>query len=213
MTELRTRLRELTTAALVVVVLSLLAVTIIALRLIWVGWDIAGGIITAAQPDALANDWLVVATAFVVGVAPLIALAAAVGRVFAGGNAGHPRSTTEDENNTGGQSNPARAPSRPSLFESESAGGVRHCHCCHSAAFRAPQRHPRRIPRDPGGNGGWCDSRRRALHPPKAASDVIRRRCTLCSFRVAEPTNGEVLAPRKSEKVPKERPKTPTYYS
>jgi hypothetical protein len=121
MTELRTRLRELTTAALVVVVLSLLAVTIIALRLIWVGWDIAGGIITVAQPDALANGWLVVATAFVVGVAPLIALAAAVGRVFAGGNAGHPRSTTEDENNTGGQSNPARAPSRPSLFESESA--------------------------------------------------------------------------------------------
>jgi hypothetical protein len=121
MTELRTGLRELTTAALVVVVLSLLAVTIIALWLIWVGWDIADGIITAAQPDVLANGWLVVATAFVVGVAPLFALAAAVGRVFAGGNPGHPRSTTEDENDTGGQSNPARAPSRPSLLESESA--------------------------------------------------------------------------------------------
>jgi hypothetical protein len=129
MTELRTRLRRLRIgsntplfiAVAVVVVLPLLVVTIIALRLIWVGWDIADGIITAAQPDALASGWLVVATAFIVGVAPLIALAAAVGRVFAGGNPGHPRSTTEDENNTGGQSNPARAPSRPSLLASESA--------------------------------------------------------------------------------------------
>ena len=99
-----------------VVVLTLIAVTYIAYLLISAGTVMAHEISTAAQPDALANGWLVVATAFVAGVAPLIALGAAVGRAFAGGMGPY---------NTGGESdtedNPGEAARSRSLFSVEPA--------------------------------------------------------------------------------------------
>jgi hypothetical protein len=117
----------------VLVILSLIAVTIIALQLISAGRDIADGIITAAtapggpttpdQPDVLTNGWLVVATAFVAGVAPLIALGAAVGKAFAGGNPGSFRNTIRGGGDSEGEGNQGRASSRSrvSIFASEPA--------------------------------------------------------------------------------------------
>jgi hypothetical protein len=106
MEEWRRRLRMEGNTLAVVVVLSLLAVTFIASLLIFAGKDIANGIIAATQPDALANGWLVVATAFVTGVAPLIALGAAVGRALAGGPKMVTfRNTIEEESDTGDEGN------------------------------------------------------------------------------------------------------------
>src|SRR5215204_2347318 len=115
MEERRIRLRmegntPLAIAVTAVVILSLLAVTYIAYLLISAGTVIAHEITTAAQPDALANGWLVVATAFVAGVAPLIALGAAVGRAFAGGMGPFNTEGTEGESNTEGEGNPRRPP-------------------------------------------------------------------------------------------------------
>jgi hypothetical protein len=96
-------------AVAVVFVLSLLAVTILAMLLISAGRAIADGIIRADQPDALANGWLVVATAFVTGVAPLIALGAAVGRALTGSNI---FIFTDSESDTGGEGDQGTASGR-----------------------------------------------------------------------------------------------------
>jgi hypothetical protein len=98
--------QPLAIAVAVVFALSLLTVTITAVLLISAGKEIASGIIAADQPDALANGWLVVATAFVTGVAPLIALGAAVGRALAG-------PTTVTYNFIEGESDQGRAPRSP----------------------------------------------------------------------------------------------------